>query len=126
MDETERFESDYDRTTASMLDIFKVLVNRYNKVCYNSPFVRLLRILDDGKWHSLARIRKEYGSKYVDFYLKVTWVWYLTNKSKQGREVLYKITSKGEAFLKFVDKAKMVLPEGTSIFDDKVFRLTEL
>lgn len=125
-DEARQFEFDYDRATASMLDIFKVLVNRYNKVCYTSPFIRLLRILGNGKWISTAKIKREYGSKYVDHYLNVTRLWYLTYKSKQGREVLYKITSKGKAFLSFVDKARRVLPEGTSIFDDKVSRLKRL
>lgn len=123
MDKTRRLAFEQDIATASLLDIFKILCNRYNKICYDSPFARILRILSGGRWLSMERIRKEYGSKYVDYHLKVTHHWLLTHKSKKGREVLYRITSKGEAFLRFVDKAKMVLPEGTSIFDKKVSRL---
>lgn len=112
-----------DEESSTMPDIFIVLASHYTKVCYNSPCIRILRILDNDKWLSKAEIGKEYGSKYIDQYLNITCHWFLTNKAKQGRKFIYKIAPEGKAFLRFVDEMKKVLPEGTSIFDDKVSHL---
>jgi hypothetical protein len=56
----------------------------------------------------------------------LTWKWYLTNRQKTGREISYKLTSKGEAFLEYVEKAKKYIPEGTSIFGSQLLLLVAI
>ena len=120
----ESFKGDYLRATSSMDEIFKTFATQYSKVCYDTRLVRLLKILGKNeKYISLAEIRQKFGKKHINYELNLTWNWYLTNRQKIGREVFFKLTSKGKEFLDYVETAKKYIPEGTSVFGSQLLLL---